>query len=172
MNTNYILSRADAQFLIDLLSLPLDEQEKELNNKARNNVYRLFLQFIALTHSVMRNNFEVVKSDIDPAMHNRISLPTIFGALNGIVLANGIDPSTLCPTCAYRIGTPANQTLPVAIDAMWCASKLDEPFYCHADKSPEGYPTKACAGYAQRKRKIWPIETENAENHCRKKRAE
>lgn len=75
--------------------------------------------------------------------------PTIFGALNGVVLAEGIDPAPLCPGCAFRQGTAANQIPSTTCDADFCSHPDEQPFMCHAGLDERGEPTRGCPGFAQ-----------------------
>lgn len=52
------------------------------------------------------------------------------------------DPDERCSTCAFRLGTPANQCGDTLSDAMKCIVER-EPFYCH-DKKRKGRP---CHGW-------------------------
>lgn len=52
------------------------------------------------------------------------------------------DPDERCSTCAFRLGTPANQCADTLSDAMKCIVE-HEPFYCH-DKKRKGMP---CHGW-------------------------
>jgi hypothetical protein len=59
-----------------------------------------------------------------------------------------ISPEGLCEGCAFRIGTPANQSPITASDAQYCASPGEAPFFCHADETMDaGRPTKPCPGW-------------------------
>lgn len=52
------------------------------------------------------------------------------------------EPDERCSTCAFRLGTPANQCGDTLADAMKCIVE-HEPFYCH-DKKRKGFP---CHGW-------------------------
>lgn len=52
------------------------------------------------------------------------------------------DPDERCHTCAFRLGTPANQCADTLADAMKCIIEKT-PFYCH-DKKRVGH---VCHGW-------------------------
>lgn len=83
-----------------------------------------------------------------------VNMPTIQGALQGITLASNVCQKKTCATCAYRLGTIANQSELTTSDAMYCVEN-GITFKCHEELCPEEkfYGTdrtlKTCAGHAQ-----------------------
>jgi hypothetical protein len=122
----------------------------------------LFAEFIGLANSVADNCREMVEllliteGGMHPHTAEKANLPTIGGALAGVGLAAGLDTSTMCSGCAFRPGTPANQSPVTTLDADCLSHPGEEPFWCHHDMNDRGEPTKACAGFAQlrAKRKV------------------
>lgn len=83
-----------------------------------------------------------------PHTAEQANLPTMFGALQGVVLAATVDPRGTCAGCAYRLGTPANTSPVTTSDAIYCRQELSR-FYCHADLDDQGNPVRTCVGHAK-----------------------
>lgn len=159
MSGQYAISRADAEMLMGATGLPLEARlmvlRHHLADRSADAVLDLFAQFIGLANSVVENNREMVEivlmveGGMSDRMAEKINLPTIFGALQGIRLADGVDQSALCQGCAFRPGTPANQSPSTTCDADYCAHPGEANFMCHADMDERGEPTRACPGWAQ-----------------------
>jgi hypothetical protein len=152
--------RADqAKALLGATNLPREIRLEILEQYRRDRggwaLVELFADFIGLANQVVENNREVVEltlvteGQMHPYTAEKVNLPTIFGALNGVVLADGIDPAALCPGCAFRKGTPANQSPSTTCDADFCGHPGEEPFMCHMEFDDQGEPTRACPGFAQ-----------------------
>lgn len=131
----------------------------------------LFAAFIGLANSVVNNNkfcielFGIVSGDYDPSSNEEYNLPTIFGALNGIELAASIPRQRgLCHGCAYRLGTPANQSPITTEDADYLAEENGRQFWCHEHVDENGKPTRVCGGHKQRTRKREGQEREREAN--------
>jgi hypothetical protein len=117
---------------------------------------KLSSQFIGLANSVVYNNREMIEllgitqGGDHPYTAEKYNLPTIFGALCGVALANSVDQSKTCPGCAYRRGTSANQSPCTTSDADLCETDGEPDFLCHEKLDAAGKATKLCAGHAQR----------------------
>lgn len=164
MNTNsldrkaldYDITPKDANELLGAVLLPYEFRmmlmEKYLKDHGPSALANLFAQFIGMANSVIENNrdslelFLVCEKNWLPYEAEKMNLPTIFGALNGIKLAEGIDQSKTCHGCACRIGTLANQSPSTTCDVEWCLQG-DDRFWCHEDLDEKGNPTKRCIGF-------------------------
>jgi hypothetical protein len=156
---DYALASEDADFLKAVSLLPSQERRDLLSRyKQRNGLTALldvFAQFIGLANSVVTNNREmaelllITEGGCTERTAESAHLPTIFGALHGAELANQVErPKALCEGCAFRLGTPANQSPITTCDASWSA-ETDDRFMCHVrGLDDDGEPTRLCAGYA------------------------
>lgn len=171
-NTDYNISPRDANELKGISCLPVEFRVKllqyyrDVNGEAA--LLSLFAEFIGLANSVVDNNREMVElfliteADIHPETARKINLPTIFGALQGVEIA--VNPKTrgMCSGCAYRSGTPANQSPITTIDAKDCAfGEIVFQFNCHMRPDPEEISkATACKGYraAQKRRLVEAAE--------------
>lgn len=120
------------------------------------DVRELLIQFMRLAKSLEANAREMVATTVfvelgrDPEREgNMPNLPTICGAIAGYRLATKARPDPLCDGCAYRLGTPANQSPVTTCDADYSANNSREPFLCHERLNRKGMPYQACSGYAQ-----------------------
>lgn len=116
----------------------------------------MMAEFIGLACSVADNAKEhaealLIEFGVHPHIAEKINMPSILGALNGLQLVKGIDTSTVCHGCAFRRGSIANQCLPTTMDAELCTSPGEEAFMCHEDMDEKGNPTAGCRGFAQRR---------------------
>lgn len=130
--------------------------DRLLSDLGREGFVDAFANFIGLANSVVANNREMIEvillteGRMYPAQAEKANLPTIFGALNGLKIAAGIDPAKTCAGCAFRVGTPANQSPSTTVDAEWCGHPGESDFMCHMEGLDErGEPTEGCAGWAQ-----------------------
>lgn len=159
-NTDYNLTPDEAKDLMGICQLPHELRYDALIEysmpRGRTAMVRLFSHFIGLANSVVANNrdmlelYLITEEGMHPYQAEKINLPTIFGALQGCTLVEGIDQSKTCDTCAFRIGTPANQSPCTTTDADWSISEPDTQFMCHHDVDARGNPTHKCTGYTQR----------------------
>lgn len=158
---DYRLSDADADALAGVALLPVDMRTEILTRYLAASgsiaLVNLFAKFIGLANSVVQNNrgmIEVIligEGDMHPYQAEKANLPTIFGALQGVKLANSVQPKAACQGCAYRLGTMANQSPATTGDAAWCASdSYGEDFMCHERLDEAGQPRRVCIGHAQR----------------------
>jgi hypothetical protein len=117
----------------------------------------LFANFIGLANSTLKNSDEMIDIILivqgirhPDKSEDRANLPSIFGALRGVIMADGIDASKVCGGCAFRLGTPANQSPITTTEAHDCVGDDGgRHFQCHEELDRRGQPFKACAGYAQ-----------------------
>lgn len=154
----YALTDAQAEILgIVVLATPEERQQRLqrfLHAEGSQALLHLVVQFIGLANSVTAN-CRTVGEDIlvcDGGMHphdaEKINMPTIFGAIAGVRLANSVVDKPLCSGCAYRLGTPANQCEPTTSDVTWCLGNADA-FLCHERLAADGQPINQCAGHTQ-----------------------
>lgn len=150
-----------AKELRTIAAVPMDLRRPALRRLAEQigNVAMidLFGEFIGLANQVAYNACEqakdllVLQGHVWPHEAERVNMPCILGALNGIVLAAGIDPGPLCGGCAFRAGTVANQCLPTTEDADYCSTPGERPFLCHEAVDEHRNAISACRGFAQRR---------------------
>jgi hypothetical protein len=161
---DYSFSADEAKALMGITLLPNDLRHRALvafmQERSVHALIQAFAQFIGLANSVVENNREMVEliliteGGMHPHTVEKANLPTIFGALNGVILTDGVDQTKTCGGCAYRLGTPANQSPCTTVDADWCA-KTEDKFLCHQDLDHKGNPTRKCTGFTQaRKRRL------------------
>lgn len=146
--------QAIAAVPMDLRRLGIQRLALQLGTDA---VLELFGEFIGLANRVVHNASEhaqvllIVEGGMYPHQAEKINMPCILGALNGIGLAAGIDVGPTCAGCAFRSGTIANQSLPTTLDAAECCEPGEAPFMCHEDLDRRGNATTGCRGFAQRR---------------------
>ncbi|MBN5074425.1 hypothetical protein JY427_02035 [Stenotrophomonas maltophilia] len=150
-----------ARELRAIAAVPMDLRRPALRRLAARIGTRamadLFGEFIGLANQVACNACEqakdllVLQGHVWPHEAERVNMPCILGALNGIALAAGIDPGPLCGGCAFRAGTVANQCLPTTEDADYCCTPGESPFLCHQAVDEHGNAISACPGFAQRR---------------------
>jgi ribosomal protein L34E len=154
------MAAAHAEWLSGTVLLPLDIRVLSLRKFRENfgteGLIDAFAHFMGLTSSMAANAVEMCSMQrvIDGAEHpdrlsDRLNLPTPFGALQGVILASKVDETKTCATCAFRLGSVANQSPVTTSDADYCAHEGERPFMCHEGVHEGGEPTKACAGFAQ-----------------------
>lgn len=158
----YDLSLEDAEWLKGVVTVPASIRREVITQWVAeigaDRLPGIFAEFVALAASAIDNAREMVElvliteGGMHPHTAEKVNLPTLFGALNGIALAHGVDESKLCGGCAFRLGTPANQSPCTTIDAETTIEPGEVIFMCHEDVDARGQPTKACAGFAQARR--------------------
>ena len=157
--TEYALTRSQATTLAGATGLPVETREEIFAHYAKVHgapaLASLFAQFMGLANSVVANNrtaleiFGMVNLDGGPYTVEKYNLPTIFGACNGAIIADGVEQEGLCGGCAFRIGTHANQSPVTTCDADYCSHPGEQPFMCHEDMREDGDPKRACVGFAR-----------------------
>lgn len=158
MTQPYKLSPTQAAFLSGLVAMSPEERRDALFKffpGTHPGLAEMVCEFIGLAASVPESCREMVEliliteGRMHPHSAEKVNLPTVLGALQGVALAAGVDQSKLCEGCAFRIGTPANQSPSTTEDAHYCLGE-NPHFMCHMELDSRGEPTKACAGYAIR----------------------
>ncbi len=124
--------------------------------KGAPSLIDVFAQFIGLANSVAANAREHAELiAIMNGMHyisaEKINMPSIVGALMGLVIAAEISAEPLCHGCAYRRGSVANQCLPTVLDATDCVHPGEVSFMCHEGIGEDDQPVAACRGFAQQR---------------------
>lgn len=137
------------QFSHDIRLEVLRSMQQRLGSDA---MLALFSQFIGMANSVVANchdaleEFLIVEKGWHPYQAEKLNFPTLFGALNGVKLAEGVNQDKTCHGCACRLGSLANQSPSTTCDVDWCLQG-DDRFYCHEDLDEQGMPTKRCIGF-------------------------
>lgn len=158
--TDYSVDPDLAKVLYLLATLPAEQRFMELlrvgTKHGLDAAVRMIVEFIRLANSVAENAREnaenlLVEFGEHPHTAEKINMPSIMGALNGLKLVDGIDTAALCHGCVFRQGSIANQSLPTTMDAEWCSSPGENPFMCHENMDAKGNPTAGCRGFAQRR---------------------
>lgn len=160
--TDYRLSREDAADFAGLVGFRHEIRMEVLAAYAKRNgpdaVLNLLSQVIGLANSVVANNREMIELLLitecgwSPDMAEKVNLPTMFGAANGVLITGGVDQQKTCGGCAFRVGTPANQCASTTCDADWCSHPGESDFMCHEDLDEKGNPTRKCIGFVQARR--------------------
>lgn len=160
MSTDYALTPEARDALMGVVGLPADLRATTLRRFHEEHgaeaLVEAFAQFIGLANSVAENCREMVELILitDGGMHphtaEKANLPTVFGALNGLKITEGLDPDGICEGCAFRIGALANQSPITTCEADFCADPGGHDFLCHAEGlDHRGSPTRGCAGWAK-----------------------
>ena len=157
IGSDYKIAPRDADELKGISGLPHEFRLLRLQQLFADRpakALELFSQFIGLANSVIANNREaaemilILEGNMWPQSAEKANLPTIFGALNGIGLAASVNQRKTCHSCAFRLGTCANQSPITTCDVQYVAEN-DDRFMCHLDMNENDEPTKVCAGYKQ-----------------------
>ena len=151
----YSIAPDDAFDLMGLLMLPAEQRAVLLRRRAEmfgaDWVVQAFAQFMGLAASLESNTRDVVDlfriCELKEHPYSpEINIPTLTGALQGCRIA--VEPTpAMCSSCAFRLGTPANQSPITTIDASDAAQDSFQ-FFCHDDMDESGEPRRLCAGYA------------------------
>lgn len=160
--TDYRISKSDANEIKGAVLLQSDLRRKVIEKYRREHgtaaLVNLFAEFIGMANSVVANAREVLEMVLicefqdHPHSAEKINLPTIFGALQGVGVA--IEPRPgMCGGCAFRVGTPANQSPITSSDAEWARDGACN-FSCHESLDESGEPTKLCVGFANAKASV------------------
>lgn len=155
----YELDPTDADELKGLVVLPHEFRVELLRRytspRGRDALINLFSRFIGMALAVEANtrtqvdDFLAFKGAIETGdAGKQLNLPTLFGAACGATLASKADQRKTCATCAYRLGSVANQSPATTSDAL-SAECFGDDFMCHENLDENAEPTKLCAGYAQ-----------------------
>jgi hypothetical protein len=163
VRASYVLSDDQARQLSAMVaSSGLDRtalMASYLQQHGQEAILSLLAEFIALACSVTDNCREMAEhlltlEGVHPHTAEKINMPTLLGALAGVVLANQVDPKGACHGCAFRLGSVANQCPSTTLDAQWCQTDVHQ-FMCHArGVLPDGTPTKRCVGDGKAQRAL------------------
>lgn len=156
-HVDYRISAADAHELAGAVLLPADLRRQVLEKMAAQRdpatMLDLFAQVLGMANAVAENcramvELILIEHGEHPHTAEQANLPTMFGALQGVVLAATVNPRGTCAGCAYRLGTPANTSPVTTSDAIYCRQELSR-FYRHADLDDQGNPVRTCVGHAK-----------------------
>ena len=157
----YSLSDEDAQYLQGLIILSMEARRTAIHREILRNgaasAANLVANLIEVAQSVVANNAQAINDfalhecDVHPDTFKGLNLPTLYGALAGLQLARRVNQDKVCATCAYRLGSVANQCSVTVGDAETC---LDEgyDFMCHEHVGERGEATHLCRGHGQEKK--------------------
>lgn len=113
-----------------------------------------FAQFMGLANSVVESNRRSITDLlVECGVHESPNMSTILGAFEGIRAA--VSPARgMCGGCAFRLGTPANQSISTVASAEECL-RDGSTFLCHINGiDKEGRATQPCAGAAKARRTL------------------
>lgn len=151
---DYTLTDGQADALSAVAAVPVEFRRKLLSRISKSELVEMFAQFVGMANSVVANNREMVEllliiNGDHPHSAEKANLPTIMGALWGAKLANAAATDKVCGGCAYRVGTPANQSPVTTCDADWCDNDGRQRFMCHEDLDDKGEPLHVCRGHGR-----------------------
>lgn len=149
------ISKLDATVLLSVSEMGEVERcaviEGYLDDKT--HAARLISALIGVTDSIAENSRECVEvfaisgaNLLHPNSAEKLNLPSFQGAMTGVVLSTLIGDSSVCKSCAFAKGAPANQCPTTTVDATDCVAGEDE-FYCHQGIQDGDAPKKLCRGY-------------------------
>ncbi|VVP30279.1 hypothetical protein [Pseudomonas fluorescens] len=155
---DYELTSVEAEFLLKVVQASTHEREGLLSRYAKSagidDAIRLITQVIGCANAVIENcrvgavGMLITEGGLHPHVAEDINLPTLAGAMSGVMLAAGVDPRGTCSGCVYRHGTHANQSPVTTEDAVYSASGCQK-FMCHENLDHRGSPTQVCIGHAK-----------------------
>lgn len=155
---DYELTSVEATFLLKVVQAPTHEREGLLSRYANSaglgDAIRLLSQVIGCANAVIENcrvgavGLLITEGGLHPHVAEDINLPTLAGAMSGVMLAAGVDPRGTCSGCVYRHGTHANQSPVTTEDALYSACG-SQKFMCHENLDQRGSPTQVCIGHAK-----------------------
>lgn len=141
----YSIGTADAVYLLAILK---GEKVPEWSDVDLKN---LLIQVCKLADSISGNCRDwlelaaIVHGNAHPYQAEKLNVPTLLGALSSAIVVPRVDDSECCATCAFRVGSPANQTEAVAQDVM-LTLESGEMFYCHDGDDAPKHP---CRGFVE-----------------------
>ncbi|KAA0946206.1 hypothetical protein FQ186_25990 [Pseudomonas sp. ANT_H14] len=166
---DYELTSIEAEFLSKVVEASTHERETLLSRYANSagvdDVIRLFSQMIGCANAVIENcrlgaiDLLITEGGLHPHVAEDINLPTLVGAMSGVMLAAGVDPREVCSGCVYRHGTHANQSAVTTEDAAYSAFGSLK-FMCHENLDQRGSPTRVCVGHAKALKAVNEAECE------------
>lgn len=140
----YSIGVADAAFLLALLN------GETVPERSKDDLKKLLLQTVKLAESLSNNCGDWLKlsaimdAKIHPYSADQLNVPTLRGALAAAVTVPIVEVAACCATCAFRVGSIANQTETVAEDVMLSLQSGGDTFYCHEG---DGAPRTPCRGF-------------------------
>lgn len=162
MDNRYSFDKETREMLMGAVGMPRDVMveilEHHLEHKSAGHAIDVLADFIIMARTVVENNREMIEdflvmaAVLHPHESAKINLPTLFGALNGLELAEEVDQNRVCAGCAYRVGTCANQSPVTTCDADW-QQKNDDMFWCHENLKDDGSPSRKCTGFLQQRKR-------------------
>lgn len=153
--TDYAIAADAAEDLLGVVLAPADIRRRALERMADQRgpaaMLDLFAQVLGMANAVAENcrimaELILTEEGMHPHTAEKANLPTMYGALQGVLLADGVSQKGTCAGCAYRLGTPANTSPITTSEASHCQRELMQ-FNCHLRLDKEGQPTKACTGH-------------------------
>lgn len=142
----YNIDARDQKELQSIILMDDELRKKLLGKYLREHgslkLINLFSQFIGMANSVVANCHDTANESVKkyvPAEMS-INMPSLLGACYGAKNARLSKLTTMCDTCAFRIGTIANQSESTQLDMEECGMS-DGDFLCH-EKDHK------CIGYA------------------------
>ncbi len=154
---DYSPTPAQADLIAGVSNMPADIREMIFARYARDHgvqaLVELAAQIVGMANSVIANNrecielFGICEGTLHPHNARQINLPTLFGAAVGAKLAlRAAGCKRMCHGCAYRLGTPANQSPVTTCDADYAREEADHmDFLCH--EAPQ--KKRRCRGHAK-----------------------
>lgn len=150
----YALTNEEAELILAASRFDTETIEQLLRRRLKNtdtDPIKLLANVLVMAESVSENLKQIAIKEmvasrrINVEDQHRVNLPSISGAAIGAIMAN--DCGSSCSTCAFRLGTSANQSA----DTLMLADPTDDKdiFYCHDGLEPGSDPVKACKGWAK-----------------------
>lgn len=160
MAREHSISKEDAELLLGLALLPLEMRvlglrRLVLEQRGPEAVLSLLASVIGLSNQVCDSTRQWFRESgfVKPEIADAMNLPTMSGAFGGI--RNAIKPVRgMCSGCAFRQGSPANQSPDTMWEAMLAVQGM-HGFDCHEDMK-DGEATRRCAGFLASKGKATP----------------
>lgn len=145
-SASYDIGKEDAIYLLALL-----KGYDKLPQRSNADLLNLLRNTLLLANSIAENCKEwlemaaIIHGDMHPYQAEKLNIPTLNGALSAAVAIPRVDPcDKMCVTCAFRVGSPANQTEATASDIFDCLED-GTLFMCHDFEGAK--PTRACRGF-------------------------
>jgi hypothetical protein len=157
--TDHTMGADVARDLMGLVLLPREVRVAALERLLRERGERWLIEALADLVGVANQALANCEEAVDvilvshgvyrPDSSERANLASLYGALVGIALAEGVEQDGLCAGCAFRVGTPANQSLLTTCDAEH-AEAFGERFMCHAGLEEGDQPRRVCLGWERK----------------------
>lgn len=154
----YRLSPIEAAFLRKVVQASTTDRMGLLTRYAKSagidDLVRVLAHLIGCANAVIENckaaasDLLVTEGGLHPHVAEDLNMPTLAGAMSGLMLVDGIDPRGACSGCVYRQGSHANQSPVTTEDAAYTAC-VGKTFMCHEGLDARGNPTKVCIGHAK-----------------------